>query len=286
MVLWIASYGRSGNTFFRVVMHHLYEVSTYAAFNASEVLVTARAGELVGHKELPDRLKAAIAAGNRDEIRLALDELDASTELHVIKTHAWAHELFGTKYRAVLLVRDGRDALASYANYLVDIRFDSAALNDRLHRMMRSKSGLLDTRGWTHLVKIVVMAAAKKAGLRRWLVSRRIDRLLREKSDSYLDWTTMNRSWLEREPKAVIVQFDDLIAEPVATVTDAVNRLGIDLSLRAGVPFPSFPELKARYPSFFRKGSSGDWKNHFSAAQEKLFMLKHQAMMKALSFVT
>ncbi|CAN5830606.1 hypothetical protein BH18ACI4_BH18ACI4_28940 [soil metagenome] len=282
MVVWITSFGRSGNTFFRVVMHHLYGVNTYAAFNATEVLVTAGADQLVGHKELPPALKAAMAAGRPEQIRLALDELEASKELFVFKTHAWATELFETNYRAVLIVRDGRDALASYANYLVDIRFDSAAYKQRVRQMSQSRSGLFDRRAWIHLAKIATITSAKKVGLRHWLVARRIDQLLRERSDSHLNWSTMNKTWLEREPKPVIVYFNDLIRDPIGKVTDAVAKLGTGLVPRSGASVPSFAELKARYPSFFRKGTTGDWRNHFSAEQEELFRAYHKSMMTAL----
>ncbi len=100
MIVWITSSGRSGNTFFRVVMHQLYGMGTYAAFQASEVLVTAGAEELVGHKKLPPALQTAINTGNSEKIRLALEALEAGNELFVFKTHAMAHELFGTKFRA------------------------------------------------------------------------------------------------------------------------------------------------------------------------------------------
>lgn len=284
MIVWIASYGRSGNTFFRIVMHHLYGVKTYAAFNASEVLIKARADGLVGHMELPAALQAAVAAGRPEQIRLALEELEASKELFVFKTHAWSTDLFGTKYRAILIVRDGRDALASYANYLVDIRFDSAALHDRLRRMRRSRSALLNARAWVHLAKILMMGTAKKVGLRHYLVSRKIDRLLGEKSEPYLDWSATNRSWMERDPKPVIVYFNDLICNPVASVAGALKELEVDLVSSRSANLPSFPELNARYPSFFRSGTSGEWKRYFSPAQEDTFMSKHAEMMKALRF--
>ncbi len=286
MIVWITSSGRSGNTFFRVVLHQVYGVNTYAAFQAAEVLVTARAEALVGHQQLPSLLQSAISSGNREQIRLALDQLEASSELFVFKTHAMAHELFGTSFRAILIVRDGRDALASYANYLVDIRFDSAAFADRLRRMVHSRAELLNRRAWSHLGKMLLMATAKKAGLRKWMVSRNIDRLLCKDSELYFDWSAGNRSWLERSPKPVVVYFNDLVHDPIGTVTRAVDSLRIGLVANSLTSVPSFPELKQRYPSFFRKGTSGDWKNHFSPAQEKLFRSQHGEVMEALNFST
>ncbi len=284
MIVWITSSGRSGNTFFRVVLHQLYGVNTYAAFQAAEVLVTAGAEALVGYQKLPVALQSAIISGNSGQIRVALDQLEASSEIYIFKTHAMAHELFGTNYRAILLVRDGRDALASYANYLVDIPFDSAAFAERRRRMAGSSSELLDGHAWIRLIKMLAVAGAKTLGLRRWMISRQIDRLLSEESPLYFDWGTGNRSWLEREPKPVVVYFEDLTRDPIGTVTHAVNSLNIGLKLKSGGSVPSFDELKQRYPSFFRRGTSGDWRNHFSPAQEELFWLKHEEMMKALKF--
>lgn len=75
MILWISSEGWSGNTFFRIVMHQLYGINTYAAFNASEVLVNAGAGELVGAQEQPRSLREALTEGDPRRIRMALEEL-------------------------------------------------------------------------------------------------------------------------------------------------------------------------------------------------------------------
>ncbi|MDQ3545971.1 MAG: sulfotransferase domain-containing protein, partial [Verrucomicrobiota bacterium] len=178
MIVWIASAGRSGNTFFRIIMHHVYGVRTYAAFNASEVLVAAGTGSLVGAEELPPSLKKAMATADREQIRHALEELDKSDELYVFKTHAEAQDLFGTQCRAILIVRDGRDALTSYAHYLVDLRFDAIAFRHRLRRMARSRSELLKAEGWTHLIKIILVSGMRWMGLRKRLVSWRIDQLL------------------------------------------------------------------------------------------------------------
>lgn len=284
MIVWITSAGRSGNTFFRIILHHLYGIRTYAAFNASEVLVAAGAESLVGADELPPLLKRAVATTDSEQIRLALEELDRSNELYVFKTHAEAHELFGTDFRAVLIVRDGRDALASYAHYLVDLRFDMNAFKHRLSRMARSRSEFLKTEGWAHLGKILLISGMKQFGLRRRLVSWRIDQLLDQDHRLHYHWSTMNRSWLERKRKPVLIYFDSLIRDPVATVREAVSKLELDLTPNLDVTIPTFSELRKKYASFFRKGRSGDWKNHFSPAQMESFNSEHKPMMERLDF--
>ena len=284
MIIWIASAGRSGNTFFRIIMHRLYGVHTYAAFNASEVLVAAGAETLVGAEELPLSLKEAMATADREQIRVVLEELDRSNELYVFKTHAEAHELFGTNFRAILLVRDGRDALTSYAYYLVDLRFDANAFKHRLRRMARSRSELLKPQSWGHLAKIILVSGMKRCGLRKRLVSWRINQLIDRDHRLHYHWSTMNRSWLERERKPVLVYFNDLIRDPVGTVTEAIEKLDIGLVPDRDVSIPTFAELRSNYASFFRKGVSGDWKTNFSPEQSALFKVEHEPMMKRLKF--
>lgn len=202
----------------------------------------------------------------------------------MFKTHARANELFGTNFRAILIVRDGRDALASYAHYLVDLRFGRNLLRRRLHRMRGSRSELLSLEAWLHLSKMLAMGVLKRSGFRRRLISWRIDQLLNREHRLFFDWSEVNRSWLERKRKPVLVYFDALIRDPIATVTEALNELELSLIPDRNVAIPSFVELQKQYSSFFRKGVSGDWQNHFSVAQNELFKIEHEPMMKRLNF--
>ncbi len=138
--------------------------------------------------------------------------------------------------------------MLSYANYLVDIRYNAAALGEAIGRIAKSKAQLLHPRIWTYLMRSLLVNGAMKLGLRKWMVSRGLDQLLRKKGDG---WTKMNRSWLERETKPVVVYFNDLICDPLRTVTRAVDALGIGLKVMPGTSVPSFAELKQRYPGFF-----------------------------------
>ncbi len=122
------------------------------------------------------------------------------------------------------------------------------------------------------------MSLLKALGLRKWLVLRRIDRMLAQDESG---WVATNRSWIEREPKPVIVYFDQLVRDPIGTVTRAVDALGIPLVPKSRT-VPSFAELKRRYPSFFRRGKSGDWTTQLTARQEQLFRSRSAEMMKAL----
>lgn len=278
MIVWIASYSRSGNTFFRVVMHQLYGINSYVAFRASEGLNWAGAGDLVGYQPLPDALKNALQSGERDRIREALRELDEREELFFFKTHAWASELYDTNYRAILVARDGRDALASYANYLIDVQFNETRLRAALRRGPRSKGDLL------RIGRILGVAGAKRLGLRRWMISALLNRLLRADDRSWWNWSTMNQSWLDRARKPVIVRFSDLVRDPIGAVTDAVDKLGVGLVPISGASIPSFVQLKEQFPNFFRKGTSGDWRTYFSPTQERMFRLRHQDTMEKLGF--
>jgi hypothetical protein len=95
MIIWLASYPRSGNTFFRLVLRQVFGLNTYSVYN--EFGVDDRQVQLVG----------GATADN-------LDDLAKGPEPCVVKTH----ELPGADtHPAIYLVRDGRDVIVSYAHY-------------------------------------------------------------------------------------------------------------------------------------------------------------------------
>jgi len=98
MIVWLASYPRSGNTFFRIVLRHAYDLKTSSIYD-DPLLDRIGVAEVVGHEELP----APVA------------ELRASPEVFFIKTH----DLPTDDSLAVYLIRDGRDALVSHAKYVL-----------------------------------------------------------------------------------------------------------------------------------------------------------------------
>ena len=106
MILWLASYPRSGNTFFRAVLKEIYDIPS------------------IGIYEL-DRELSQIEIATQERIRSVVDyhpgrktplaAMIASRRVHVVKTH----ELPREDHPGVYLVRDGRDALVSHAHYVL-----------------------------------------------------------------------------------------------------------------------------------------------------------------------
>lgn len=113
MIVWLASYPRSGNTFLRIVLHCLYGVPTYSIYEDDDPVGQRVGTDLVGYRPKPvDRTM-----------------MSESAEIYFTKTHK-RHK--GDRHRAIYLVRDGRDAVISHARLRVSQQH--AAERDR--RMM------------------------------------------------------------------------------------------------------------------------------------------------------
>jgi hypothetical protein len=125
MLVWVASFPRSGNTFLRIVLHRLYGVRTSTVYDVDGV--AARLGtDLIGFTERPGELA----------------DLRAGDVPHFIKTHRQRDADVDERDHAICLVRDGRDALVSWA------RQDSEDDPGRYEAELRTKI-LRDTPGGT-----------------------------------------------------------------------------------------------------------------------------------------
>lgn len=98
MLVWVASFPRSGNTFLRIVLRRLYGVQTSTVYDVDGV--AERLGpDLIGFTERP----------------ATLAEMRADRQPHFIKTHRQRDADVHESDHAICLVRDGRDALVSWA---------------------------------------------------------------------------------------------------------------------------------------------------------------------------
>lgn len=111
--MWLASFPRSGNTFFRILLKELSGLETYSIYDDPQ---TERIGlaDTVGHRPLASMPKSGTATPT------------------FIKTHGLPED---TK-PAIYLVRDGRDALVSYARYRVAYRSKIKSFHSELRNLI------------------------------------------------------------------------------------------------------------------------------------------------------
>jgi sulfotransferase family protein len=96
VIVWLASYPRSGNTFLRIVLSRLYGTPTYSIYEDDDPVAQRVGPSLVGYRPKPERAV-----------------MSDSAEVYFTKTHKRRK---GDGYRAIYLARDGRDAVVSHAH--------------------------------------------------------------------------------------------------------------------------------------------------------------------------
>ncbi len=241
MIVWVASFPRSGNTFFRVLLHHLYGLDNYSIYP------TQRAAELglvepLSHKEMPG----------------SIEEMKAMPQTFFVKTH----ELPPDDEPAIYMVRDGRDALVSYTHYF--LKFDAHAndhrLGDGLRSRIRRALGKTETPFTMNLRRMITQAPYGG-----W-------------SGNVLAWTR------DRDPvKTSVLTFDQLVNDPLRAMADTLAGLPVEVGRPDGA-VPTFEELNARIPQFFRKGKVGGWRDEMPDDIHDLFWQHHAEAMEHMGY--
>lgn len=106
-MIWIASFPRSGNTLFRMLLYHYAGIPTYS-WHRDPDFITRGVAEMIGHRALPvppDRIQ----------------KLKDTSKMYFTKIHMRYDDL---PFRApsVYIARDGRAALTSWGPYLEGVQ--------------------------------------------------------------------------------------------------------------------------------------------------------------------
>jgi aryl sulfotransferase len=286
--IWLASYPKSGNTWFRIMVANLSAKDgkpvdindrPYSGPRASarepfdELLLID--SDLLTHDEI-DCLRPRVyeeLARNRDGEE---DVLEASPRVSFSLVHD-AYQLTpkgepllaGRRGAdgAILIVRDPRDVAPSLANYMrVNIDRAIAILNDKQAE------------------------AHVKAG--------RLSKMFRQR---YRGWSGHAQSWLEQTDVPVhLVRYEDMKADTVGTFARALEFAGepaTNEDIRRAVAFADFAELQRQEREkgfcenpvrpgglFFRSGEAGAWRDELSAEQVTRIEAAHAPMMRRLGY--
>lgn len=224
MIVWLGSYPRSGNTLFRIILHHVYDVPTYSCQDDPE-LFDHGVADVMGHTKLPDQ-KVSL---------LRLDEYTGD-EPWFIKTHAYGRDI-PEAYRAVHIVRDGRAAVTSLAHRMVEKGRFGGSFPKALWNRVSAKG----------------------------------------------KWGEFVLSWYER-PNTVHISFEDMLDDPIKSVTECVDELGLGLVPNREVEIPTFTQLHRQYPTFFRKGTKTSWKDKMPDRFEEVFWSNNREGMEVFGY--
>lgn len=244
MLVWVASYPRSGNTLVLTVLRDVYGTTRLGtALQEDRLGLELRPPDLPpgsGASAEPFRLPPELAGLANPELVEALRELP---ETFFIKTHRLAES--ADEAPAVYIVRDGRDALVSYSHYVAEhdvARYRGLSFENRLARLIRGGRG-----------------------------------------HPYGSWSENVATWTARSAPTIVIRFEELIADPVQVVTDAMRALGIDLPRPVG-RLASFEQLRARRPRIFRRGEIGGWRQEMPPGLQRRFAQVHGDQMRALGY--
>jgi hypothetical protein len=234
MIIWLASYPRSGNTFFRILLHRLYSLETHSVYPVADdeqqsVDDTHNLMALVGQPEVAWDLRAATAGSNP----------------FFVKTHGLPAQ---DEAPAIVLVRDGRDAVVSYAHFLL--------------KTTRGVDEYKDKDLFESTLEQVINGDSSKA---------------------FGGWSRHVSAWLSRTGHNLVIRYEDLIQDPVSTVQTAMERLNIGRTPHQAA-VPSFEALHATVPWFFRRGRIGTWKQELPPRLQDLFLQLHGDMITELGY--
>ena len=222
MIVWLASFPRSGNTMVRILLNRVYGRRSYSLYD-----------------ERPWEAAQAhlVVAGSAGQVAEAdLDELRRGDEPCFVKTHGLPLD----DSPALCVVRDGRDALVSYAHY-------ARTYEPEAHRGQSFDDTL---------------------------------RMLIESRDHFGGWSGNVGAWRARSSGAPTawLRYEDILQHPLDRVVSALRQLGVDVAPAGEAP--GFAELHRQWPEFFRKGQAGSWRSAMTEALHILFWRRHHEAMR------
>jgi hypothetical protein len=279
-IVWLASYPKSGNTWFRLLVANLTATDEPTDINAMKErggIASAR-GEFEFHTMLDSGL---LTHDEADVLRPRVYEMLAGEEVEeaeagvrLVKAHdaylttPAGEPLLRAAEGAIVIVRDPRDVAPSLANHRRSTVDDAIAF-------MANKDATF---------------AANPRGQANQLRQR------------LLDWSGHAASWLDQTDIPVcLVRYEDLQADPVATFSAALEfagRTAARADVERSIEFARFERLQAQELErgfsewrsrnssalFFRRGKSQAWRSELTAEQVQRIESVHGSMMARLGY--
>lgn len=274
-IYWLASYPKSGNTWFRTFLRNLQEDG-----DTPVDINDLSTGNIASSREWLDEVLGF------DTAELDPDEVDRLRP----EVYRWSLKDDGIGYHkihdaytftregdplvsreatlgALYIVRNPLDVAPSYANYARSSIDDAITyMGDSDHALCKSRKNL-------------------PSQVRQQL----------------LNWSSHVLSWVDApELKCHVIRYEDMLHNPIPTFTDAVRFLRLPddpVRIEKAIRFSDFRELarqeeekgfRERPPTterFFRQGKSGDWRDKLTRDQAARVILHHGPVMRRFGYL-
>ncbi len=274
-IIWLASYPKSGNTWFRIFLTNLLNHSSQPA-DINNLYPTT----IASSRSLFDE------ATGLESSDLTLDEIELlrpqvyryiaahSSDLIFHKIHdAWISLADGNVLvpeevtKAVLyFIRNPLDVAVSFAHH-------SSTTIDKAIEMMNNS---------------------------QYAFCSRETKLHNQTRQRLLNWSEHVSSWIDQSGlPLMVIRYEDMITDTFSLFKDSTKFIGLeatDEDIFRSIEFSSFENIQnqekekgfrekaAMAKSFFRKGISGDWKNILTTEQIVKIVSRHQKMMERFGY--
>ncbi len=276
-IVWLASYPKSGNTWFRAFLTALLNPGS-SDIDINNLHQTTIASSRQLFDEMTGVSSADLSPEEIDRLRPLVYRQNAleSEEILYHKVHdAWTllpngEPLFTNDVTKAVLyfIRNPLDVAVSFANHL------NAGMDKTI--------AIMNNPGYAFC--------------------HRTDRLYNQLQQRLLTWSDHVKSWVDVSGlPLLVIRYEDMKSDPLETFSRAVTFIGLNhcpAEIEAALDRASFARLKqqeeekgfseksAASPGFFRKGIVGDWKNVLSKEQVKRIVEEHGDMMKRFGYLT
>ena len=276
-LVWIASYPKSGNTWFRVFLSNLFN-PTDAPADINNLERTPIASSRNYFDEFSGINSSELSHDEIDNLRPAVYEEIArnSKTLQFLKIHDAYTSLpsgdmlipAAVTKGVIYIIRNPLDVAVSFAHH-------SACSPDKMIRLMNDDNHSFCSRN---------------------------DMLMTQLRQKLLSWSAHVLSWTEQVLMPVhIMRYEDMLANPLLAFTKALAFLEIPFTseqIQKAVAFSSFDILRQQEEKngfkektiksvyFFRKGKAGSWREELSVEQQQIIIDNHAMVMKKFGYLT
>jgi hypothetical protein len=275
-IIWLASYPKSGNTWFRVFLANILSNSDQPV-DINELHDSTIASNRQIFDEITGLSAADLTLKEIENIRpYVYDSIaENASDLTFMKIHDAF--LFTSENRPLISENAGLKAIYFIRNPL-DVAVSLA-----------------------HHLSVSMDKAVENISNEIFSFCNRTDKLHNQLEQRLLSWSGHILSWTEQKVIPLkILRYEDMINNTFFTFSEAIEFIGIEKSeseIIKAINFSSFNELQKqekekgfieRAPGsdpFFRKGKIGSWREELNPSQVSKIITKHTILMKNYGYI-